>query len=767
MFSLYVSKIRVDLLGRPFQNSLILGVLAIATATLTLAINLQVLSNDSWEKSFVATNGAHLWLFTPGSNLDLATLNTLPEVKETTGAVPYLKEQFLVKNNIRYGVSLFGFGAIPPTVNRPLIAEGHWLEPNSPNQIVLDLSFARNLHLQVGDQLEFEARDKSHLKLEVAGLAVNTIQGIYPDTTPGLAYVLPSTLDKFEPDKSLWGNAMGIRLVNPNLARAFLEQSQQLLKSGFGWYDIQSVKDSIEASIRINAIFLGLAGGFALLVSGFLVAGAISSSLLARSREIGLLKTSGFTPGQVLRLFLLEYLILGLVGSLIGLTLGSLVSPFFQSQAISLLNLTPEVTFNLLLLSGIFLAMEAAICLFTMLPSWRVARLSVVEVLNGGVGRVYRRPSRLAGLALRLKMPIAIVTGVKEYPPRAMLTALSLVLAVVTTIFVVSTQSSLSWLTEAAFRGLPYDMAIFRAKVSDSQTQLIIKTYPEIENYFTFTERPAISGKTEIVARAVGGDYQKFPFSLVEGSIFSAPGEAVVGLGLLDALGLKVGDNLKLDLIPFPPGSPVKTINLHISGSYVVTNHAGKVVIFGLDTLKLIEPKAEAISYGLKLATGTDKERLRQRLLADSSGNFDISLSSNELPEQVKQVRFLVTLLSGILIISGLAGLVNSGLIRIREQYRELGILKAVGFTPLQLLLSIGCNTLLLTLASVLVGLILGLVVSRTLFDILLGHGLGLLPGLDWLLAITGGTLLLSLMTAILPGIIAARLKPVEALRFD
>ena len=763
----YFSKIRADLLGRPFQNSLILAVLAIAAATLTLAINLQVLASDSWDKTFTATNGANLWLFTSGENSNVSEVTALPGVKESTGAIPYLKEQFILKGSSRFGVSLYGFGAMPPSVNRPLLVEGRWLEATATNQIVLDLSFARNLKLKAGDRVDFETRSNGRISLEVVGLAVNTIQGIYPDTTPGLTYVLPTTLSALEPDKSLWSYTFGIKLLKPEASEPFIEQARRVLKTGFGWYNAQSVRDELEASIRINAIFLGLFGSFALLVSGFVVAGAISSSLLSRSREIGLLKTSGFTPGQVLRLFMLEYLLLGLFGTIFGMIAGSLLTPFFQSQLVALLNLPPELALNPLLLLGILLAMEIAIGLFTLLPSWKGGRMSVVAALNGGAGKANRRPSRLAGLALRLKMPIAIVTGVKEYPPRAALTVISLVLAIITAIFVVSTQASLVWLTEAAMKGLPYDMALFRADISDNQTQQIIKSHSEIETYYTFTERPAASGKVEIVARAVGGDYQKFPFTLIQGSLFSTPGEAVVGVGLLEALGLKVGDKLMLDLIPFPPGSPVKTVKLHITGSYVVTNHAGKVVVFGLDTLKLVEPRAEAISYGLKLAPTVDKEVLRQSLLSDSNGKFDITLSSNELPEQVQQVRFLVTLLGAVLLISGLAGLINSGLTRVREQFWEIGILKTVGFTPFQLLLSTGCNIGVLVVISVIPGLLLGLVITRVLFDLLLGHGQGVLPGVEWLLAIVTGTLILTLLSVILPGLIAARIKPLEVLRYE
>ncbi len=54
-------------------------------------------------------------------------------------------------------------------------------------------------------------------------------------------------------------------------------------------------------------------------------------SLNLRRREIGLLLTKGFSTGQLLRMFLSEAILIGLIGGFIGVGLSLLMSPFFVS----------------------------------------------------------------------------------------------------------------------------------------------------------------------------------------------------------------------------------------------------------------------------------------------------------------------------------------------------------------------------------------------------------------------------------------------------
>jgi ABC-type antimicrobial peptide transport system permease subunit len=77
--------------------------------------------------------------------------------------------------------------------------------------------------------------------------------------------------------------------------------------------------EGLVASYRLN---LAVLSAIALFVGMFLIYQSVTLSVVRRRREIGLLRTLGMAPGQVLLLFLTEGLASGLAGGLLGLGLG-------------------------------------------------------------------------------------------------------------------------------------------------------------------------------------------------------------------------------------------------------------------------------------------------------------------------------------------------------------------------------------------------------------------------------------------------------------
>ena len=77
--------------------------------------------------------------------------------------------------------------------------------------------------------------------------------------------------------------------------------------------------EGLVAAYRLN---LAVLSAIALFVGMFLIYQSVTLSVVRRRREIGLLRTLGMTPGQVLLLFLAEGAVSGLAGGALGLILG-------------------------------------------------------------------------------------------------------------------------------------------------------------------------------------------------------------------------------------------------------------------------------------------------------------------------------------------------------------------------------------------------------------------------------------------------------------
>jgi len=114
-----------------------------------------------------------------------------------------------------------------------------------------------------------------------------------------------------------------------------------------------------------------------LLVSG----NTMAMTVRERVREVGILKTLGFTPARILTILLGESLAIALAGGALGYVLGSALciamrhAPLMFSQ-IKTLTLGPFVTF-------ICFAVALSIGLVSsLLPAWRASQTSIVEALR-------------------------------------------------------------------------------------------------------------------------------------------------------------------------------------------------------------------------------------------------------------------------------------------------------------------------------------------------------------------------------------------------
>ncbi len=99
-----------------------------------------------------------------------------------------------------------------------------------------------------------------------------------------------------------------------------------------------------------------------------------------RRREIGLLLTKGFSTGQLFRMFLTESIMIGIIGGLIGVGLGFLLSPFFATAVGGELGAAPVLSQEVIVIAIIFSL--AITLLSTFRPSRRASKLPPVDALR-------------------------------------------------------------------------------------------------------------------------------------------------------------------------------------------------------------------------------------------------------------------------------------------------------------------------------------------------------------------------------------------------
>ena len=131
----------------------------------------------------------------------------------------------------------------------------------------------------------------------------------------------------------------------------------------------------------VFTVFLGGVAGISLLVGGIGIMNIMLVSVTERTKEIGLRKAVGAKKKDILSQFLVESSLLSVIGGIVGIILGWLLSMLIGKIATANdFALNPAITLNAVLLATIF---SAAVGLFFgIYPANRAAQLEPIEALR-------------------------------------------------------------------------------------------------------------------------------------------------------------------------------------------------------------------------------------------------------------------------------------------------------------------------------------------------------------------------------------------------
>ena len=377
---------------------IILGVAGILGMSITNEAAMQAIT-----RLFGDTSGKASLIIVPSrgesSAIDERLLKEIERKPEIEAAVPSIHLTTLLADEIlpmeislsmfgasSGGLAIYGIDPLLDTKARDYqLVAGRFLSEDAPDadEIVLVKSYADEHELSLDNWVEFVTPyGNERLRLvgmideQGSGRINNGAFGVIPLEIAQKYFDRLYELDQIDIVVSPeYENNSAIERLKSSLQSEISEDYSVIFPAAQGQRMMQML-----GNYRIGLDFLS---GMALFVGAFLIYNAFSMTVVERTREIGMLRTIGLTQRQVAFQILIEASILGLIGSLLGIGFGILLSlglsrlmTILLDQDLSSISLPIDLIIKSGLI-GLIVAIVAA-----MIPAWNASRISPLEALR-------------------------------------------------------------------------------------------------------------------------------------------------------------------------------------------------------------------------------------------------------------------------------------------------------------------------------------------------------------------------------------------------
>ena len=251
---------------------------------------------------------------------------------------------------------------------------------SDPNGIIIGTGLADKFRLRVGNKVTVTSPTSVVRVMKVVAL-FRTGNAIYDE---GQTFV---RLDRAQTllARPNTANRLILQLDDPTRAPAVARQIEASL--GYKSQSWQESNEDLMNLVKIRNIIMYSVVAATLIVAAFGIYNVISTVVLEKTRDIAILKSIGFHARDIRRIFVVEGIVLGGVGSLLGTALGlafmaglariEIKSPLFTTQAY----LPIYWGFDQVAVAAGFAMLSAVVAAY--LPARKGGRVQPVDILRG------------------------------------------------------------------------------------------------------------------------------------------------------------------------------------------------------------------------------------------------------------------------------------------------------------------------------------------------------------------------------------------------
>ncbi len=334
-------------------------------------------------------------------------------------------------------------------------------------------------------------------------------------------------------------------------------------------------------------------------------------------------------------------------------------------------------------------------------PALRAGRLSAVQAITAGRAPRSGRGYAVHRLAARLRLPRPAALGLAApfaRPARAAVTLASIAFGATAVIFAFGLTASLNRAAQAAdlTATVPVQVQPFGpgggagpgggpTATHDAAVTAALRAQPgtahEVALYGDQVTVPGIGG--HVYAQAFSGDAAWTGYALISGHWYDGPGQIVVNTAFLTQSGLSVGS-------PVTVNTGTAQVTVRIAGE-VFQPSSDPQLLAATQALPGLGTAANLQEYDVGLRPGTSPASYTRSVNAVLGSRDPWQATAAQTDTFYTIAISLVGLLALMVAAAAGLGVLNTVLMTTRERVHDLGVFKALGMRPRQLLTMVVC----------------------------------------------------------------------------
>ncbi|MBX2946406.1 MAG: ABC transporter permease [Cyclobacteriaceae bacterium] len=247
--------------------------------------------------------------------------------------------------------------------------------------IIIGTGIARKMNIKVGDRIVITTPQGHTMPLKIVGLfqiGIGTIDNVR-------SYANISTVQTILQQDHTYITDINIKLVDLHQAKAIAPEFQAMV--GYKAEDWETANATFLTGVVIRNIITYSVSITLLIVAGFGIYNILNMTIINKMKDIAILKAMGFSGIDVRLIFMIQSLVIGFIGSILGLCIGYILSyliskaPFDGGDMISLDHFPVNFDAKYYITGIVFGVLTTAFAGY--MPSRKAAKIDPIEIIRG------------------------------------------------------------------------------------------------------------------------------------------------------------------------------------------------------------------------------------------------------------------------------------------------------------------------------------------------------------------------------------------------